>query len=182
MIKNNCYSLIVLLISLMSYDRNKTKCQMSNLYELQLAPIQAKLMIPHYKIVDSTLYDPKTVLSYDIHSYDKTFEIKCFIKSGESQSPSASELNSVMSFQKGEVEFGRDSIRKIDEKFRTVDGVRVGFVKYFVRQQKESFWESRIFFFKETKLVTLWVFEKYQTTPITAPLLSDCILQNIIMK
>lgn len=159
----------------------RQSCDVNNLQELNLYPVQCIIKLPAYKIVDSMRYDDKTILSYDLKSFDSSISANCFIKSYVKDSSAMPDIQAVKDFQKQEVEFGRDSVRKITEEFKIIEGLKVGYLKYLVTKPEEKFYEGRIFFYKGKMLVTLWIFERTQSEEPRQST-TDCIVQSLKIK
>lgn len=162
---------------MLSCDSEKN-CNISGFHNLSLDTIDCVLKLPKYKIIDSTLYDQQTILSYTIQSTDSSLNMNCFIKYYNN----LPDIDAVKMFQKQEVEFNRDSIRLLVDKVDNIHSVKVGYLKYLIQTPADKFYEARIFFYKKEKLITIWLFEKYQNEMQNKSSLVDCIFNNIKMN
>lgn len=129
--------------------------------------------------MDSTRYDTQTILSYTIKSTDSLFSMNCFIKSYENDPDAKININAVKMFQKQQAEFNRESIKLLTDTITNIDTIKIGYLKYLVQTPAEKFYEARIFFFKGQKLVTIWLFEKYQDETQDKSSLVDCVQSTI---
>lgn len=88
-------------------------------------------------------------------------------------------LNRIISSQKHEVESGQNEKELLTEGIMNIDGAKVGYLKYFIKQPSGNFLASRIFFYKDKKLILMWVFDKNSTRKSATISISDCILKSI---
>lgn len=65
---------------------------------------------------------------------------------------------------------------------RNIQAGRVGYLQYLVEQRDKSSYEGRIYFYKDKKLITLWLLEKYGNEEQKDRFLIDCILESISMN
>lgn len=177
MINKKIFNSVVGAIFLISCSSRKQNCDIMSLKELTLYPVNAVLKLPPYKVVDTSIFDTQTILNYNIKTVDSSLNLIAFVYSYENEPAASFSLNDRMSFQKHEVVYGQDSIKPLIETFPQVGNTKVGYLKYLDEKRKR--YEGRIFFFKDKKLVVLWLFEKYQNQSQDNFSLIDCILENI---
>jgi hypothetical protein len=178
--KINLIKFFVVFLFISSCSVNSRVCNMDSFDELYLHPVNCRLKLPKFLILDSVRYDNDLLLSYVIQSEDSLLNMNCFVK--RYYSPSKPDIRILNSFQKQEVEFNRKS-KLLNEYIKDVNGFQVGFLKYLIETPDKKFMESRIFFYKQQKVVTLWLFEKYNgnTVPDKGTLI-DCIFNSISLN
>jgi hypothetical protein len=175
-------SFIIVLMALLSCNSKKEICRIANFQDVNLYPVDVILRMPPYRILDSMRFDTQTLLNYKIITIDTALESYILIKSYVNNPEALPDIEHVISSQKHEVEFGRDSAKLLTETFRNIDSTKIGYLKYLVTQPQEKFYEGRIFFFRGKKLITLWLFEKKTNTKKDKQSVIDCILENIQLK
>ena len=159
-------------------NSQKSNCEQSNSEELKLWPINASFKLPPYLITDSTKFGKETILNYNIKSIDSSLNVIASIKNYENPPPAQFDLKQHMLFAKQEIQFNR-KVDKLTETFKDIDTLRAGYLKYMVEQKDKKSYEGRIFFYKDKKLVELWLFENYNEDKDKEHLIMDCVLQSI---
>ena len=170
---------IVSSILLLSCNSKKIDCKQNNFKSLKLWPVNTDLLLPEYKLVDTIKYGTETLLTYNIKSVGSLININAFVISHENDNPAGLDINHIMVVQKQEIESGQNSKKLLMETFKNVDNIKIGYLKYIVEQANKKFYAGRIFFYKDKKLVILWLFEKYDENEDEEHLTMDCILQSI---
>ncbi len=174
-----CISFSIYLLSCHSKEQH---CEVSTYQILNLYPVDIFLKLPKYQIIDTTRRDPHTILNYTIQSLDSLISMNCFVISYGNDPYARFDIASLMESQRHEVEFNRNSPKLLSEKINVIDTLKVGYLKYLVQMPEEKFYEGRIFFYKEKKLVTIWLFEKYMNESQNEQSVIDCIANNMALN
>lgn len=156
-------------------------CDITSFSALELYPVRCSIKLPNYSFIDSSTYDKRTILNYSIKSRDSVLDMNCFVKSYENYPYVLPNISLIKKFEKQEAEFNRKNIKLLVDTTLIKAGVEIGYLKYFVSTPIESFYEGRVFFYRDKKLVNLWLFEKYLNDSGNKCSLIDCILNNIKM-
>ena len=151
------------------------------MHVLRLKPVNIDIGLPAYKIVDSSRYgDGRTILNYKIMSKDSLLQAIVFIDDYKDYTTSQQNLERIAAMQKEEVESGQNTQKLIVQSISEINNVKVGYLKYIVEQTEKKFYAGRIFFYRENKLVVIWLFEEYRNDDQNNYSICDCILQSII--
>lgn len=181
--KNICIILLAIVVSTVSCESENDRCEDAELQVLKLDVIDAEIRLPSYRIVDSTIYGPgRTMLNYEIMSIDSLVHAFIMVDDYHDYSDGQLDLNRIQSVQKKEVESGKNLVQFLTDEIRNIDGRRIGYFKYLVKQSTSDLLASRIFFYKDRKLVVIWIQDKSTTLTDKAPSLSDCILNSLTLK
>lgn len=175
---------IILILSIciiISCQESKNHCKENKLTELLLKPFRISVKMPKYKIIDSTIYGgSNTILNYKIKSLDNSIELIVFIDDQKDFIGRDLRIENITGFQKMEVESTSESRTSLlNEHYKQIQHIKVGYLKYLIEKKNEKYFESRIYFYKENKLVVIWIFEKFISEVNNSYSKVDCILDSI---
>ena len=162
-------------------NSKKQVCTKSDFEELYLKPVHVNVKIPPFRITDTTKYGPgRTILNYKIKSVDSLLTIAVFIDNYDDYTDEQLNIDRIALLQKQEVESGQNDKKLLTETIKKIDGIKVGYLKYLVKQSGDNFYSSRIFFYKDKKLIALWLFDKNVVeSRSTYGSISDCIFESL---
>jgi hypothetical protein len=163
----------------MSCHHPGTICDMPGSQTLELKPVSAYFTLPKFSIEDSMRFGKEAILSYKIKFADSTLSMNCFVTSNGNVTDAKFDLASLKKLQKDEVLFNRISPELLIDEIRQVNSTNIGYVKYLISMPSEKFYEGRIFFLKENKLVTIWIFERFKSDSYNHGSIIDCIVKSI---
>ncbi len=103
----------------------------------------------------------------------------CFVQENNKNSHFSTDLKIIKEFQRNEVEFNRTGFRQLVDTIFRVKNVSIGYLKYLIPDTEAQFYESRVVFYVNGKLVTMWIFENVKNSLETTKSLSDCIIETI---
>jgi hypothetical protein len=176
---NKIKLLIIVSALLSNCSSSRNKCVHKDFEELDLRVVRVIFKIPPYKIVDTTKYGPgTTILNYSIKSLDSKLDVVVFIDDLKEEYGQL-DISNIAKVQKHEIESGQNDKKLLKEEYKKSDTLNVGYIKYLVEQPNEKFYASRIFFYKEKRLIVLWLFENISKENSKYSSLSDCILESI---
>jgi hypothetical protein len=171
-------SVFCLILSYCRYE--KQQCVREDFEELRIEPVHISFMTLPFKIVDTTLYGPsRTMYTRRVQSLDSLLEIFIFVDDYHDYANDQLDINTVADFQKQEVESGNNAKRLLEEGIKNVNDLKVGYLKYLVEQGNKKFYASRIFFYKDKKLVILWLFDDKVSEKPSSSSVSDCVLGSL---
>ncbi len=182
-IKDSLMIIAMLYLSACNSNAEKEQCDFKNFNDLELTPVKVKIKLPSYTITDSLIYgDGRTILNYKISSKDSLLNAVIFVDDyGKTYNRELS-ITQQLKTQKQEVEFGRDKIMLLKEDIKNFDSIKVGYLKYFIDQGKQKFYEARLFFYKDKKLFVCWLYETYKEEKLNSFSIIDCIEESIEFK
>lgn len=174
-------AIVLVNVLLLSCKDNGQYCRQGVFNELVIAPIHVVLKIPSYKILDSVIYgNGRTLLNYRIRTIDSSLDIIVFVDDYKDYNDKERKIESVMRLQKQEVESILESAITLKiEEFKQIDSIKIGYVKYLVEQKKRKFYAGRIFFYRDKKLATIWLFENYVNGGNKSYSEIDCVLKSL---
>jgi hypothetical protein len=172
-------SFVLIVVFFISCNTEKNYCVYENFNKLNLAVVNTFIEIPPHQITDTLRYGKETDLYYTVKSIDSSITLNAFVTSTDSNNLGRFDITHVTLTQKQEVENGQNSKKLLSEKYKTVDNVKVGYLKYLIEQSGNTFFEGRIYFYKDKKLVVLWIFEKYEQDTDKNHLTMDCMLESL---
>jgi hypothetical protein len=146
---------------------------------LELKPVSCYFTLPKFSIEDSMRFGKEAILSYKIKFADSTLYMNCFVTSNGNETDAKFDLVSLKKLQKDEVLFNRNTPKLLIDEIRQINSTNVGYVKYLVNMPGEKFYEGRIFFLKENKVVTIWIFERFKSDSYNHESMIDCIVKSI---
>jgi hypothetical protein len=156
-----------------------TICDMPDSQTLELKPVSSYFTLPKFSIEDSMRFGKEAILSYKIKFVDSTLSMNCFVASNGNETDAKFDLARLRKLQKDEVLFNRNSPKLLIDEIRHVNSTDVGYVKYLVSMTGEKFYEGRIFFLKENKFVTIWIFERFKNDSYNYGSIIDCVVKSI---
>jgi hypothetical protein len=178
----NAIIISVLSVLLTNCRTEKQKCARGDFKELDLKSVQISVKIPPYQIVDTTKYGPgRTILNYKITSLDSLLNVVVFIDDYNDYANEQLNIDGIVSLQKQEVETGQNDKKLLTEVIKDIDSLKVGYLKYLVVQASDKFYASRIFFYKDKKLIVLWLFDRNVNEKLANRSISDCVLESLII-
>jgi hypothetical protein len=171
----------LILIQVISCNENKEICDTTRFKELKMYPIQFTLKVPEYKVTDSTRFGGKeNIYDIKIRTLDSNLIIFASLTNYTTYVDESFNINYRMDFERQEIEHIDSSKKLIKEAFKTIDTIKVGYLKYLDSKKKR--FESRIFFYKDKKLADIWLFENNVTESKENFSVIDCILENLTNK
>jgi hypothetical protein len=170
---------IVSSVIFVSCKLNDRECATQNFQKLGLHAANSTMLLPPFKILDSIRYDPEVILNYSIKTLDTSLSVVAFVYS-DAKGLFTKPINDLRDAQKQEVEYGRDSIRLLEEKVKTIGSIKVGYLKYHDFLKKRN--EGRFFYFNQNKMVIIWLFEPYANEKLDNSSLIECVFENLDIK
>lgn len=176
----NSITISVLSVLLINCNSKNQECVQEDFKELGLKPVHVSVKIPPYQIVDTAKYGPgRTILNYKIKSLDSLLSIVVFIDDYDDYADEQLNINRIASLQKQEVESAQNDKKLLTEEIKSIDSLKVGYLKYLVEQPNDKFYSSRIFFYKDKKLIVLWLFDRNVNNKYNYSSVSDCVLKSL---
>jgi hypothetical protein len=169
---------VIFLIFMASCNRSEF-CNITNFKDLPLKVANVLIKLPPYKIKDTLIYDggKKVLLNYNLVTEDSLMNIFVTVKTYERDTLPLFDIREIMSLEKEEAEFGQDSLFLIKENFKELGNIKIGYLKYL--DTRRNRYEGRIAFYNSKKLISLWLYEKFESTTKNNSSLIDCVLENI---
>ncbi|OQP38764.1 hypothetical protein A4H97_18780 [Niastella yeongjuensis] len=181
----NVISVIVIAnVFILSCNDNGGYCQQGVVNDLVIEPVHTVLKIPPYRIYDSVIYyNGRTMLNYKITTIDSSLELILFVDDYKDYSDKQRDIEHIKKMQKQEVESSLESkITLITERYKQADSIKVGYVKYLIEQKNEKFYSARIFFYRDKRLVTIWLFENFINEKRNLNSEIECILNSLAFQ
>lgn len=182
MIKTYYLSGLFILISvfLFSCTGDISQCDTDQFRKLSIYPASCTIKIPEYDIIDSAfIIDGTTIMNYRIRARDSSMSMVCFVQENNKNNHFSTDLKIIKEFQRNEIEFNRTGFRQLVDTIFRVKNVSIGYLKYLIPDREAQFYESRVVFYVNGKLVTMWIFENVKNSLETTKSLSDRIIETI---
>lgn len=181
--KKYLISITILSAVVINCKTKESTCQAKDFKEIDLKPSRVKFNIPSScQLKDSTIYDnvyKNFLLNYAFSSSDSSLFITADIQSDKMHKDHFTYQN-FYSLNREEVNNWPDSKNTLLKDFsRNIDTVKVGYLKYLIKQKDNDHYEGRIFFLREGKIIKLWVVEKIDKNKDKDHLLMDCVFESI---
>lgn len=175
------YGLFILISAfLFSCAGNISECDTNRFRKLSIYPASCTIKIPEYDIIDSAfIMDGTTILNYRIRARDSSMSMVCFVQENNKNNHFSTDLRIIKEFQRNEVEFNRTEFQQLVDTIFKVKNVSIGYLKYLIPNTKAQFYESRVVFYANGNLITMWIFENVRNSLRATKSLSDCIIETI---
>lgn len=177
------YILFCLVAGFLGCSNKRHHCENYLTKSFNVSICKMEVSIPdNCYIVDTVIYgNSNTLKNYLLKNEDSSITINAFIERIDGYPDSRKLIKKQRLEQKSSISFLFKNFKIIDDKLTKVNGTDVGYLKFYVEtiDSNVPFILSKIFFYKDGKLIDLSIKELYKNEMQFQFSNSDCIFSSI---
>lgn len=176
---------VILVLQQLNSIAQTNSSELTAYNSLRLSPVGATITIPPYKIIDTVIYGgPEPILRYELKSKDNSLKLIISIDDYSSHTNAPYNFQLLTENLRHKIlqnNYSKVKCELITEDSILKDGVKIGYLKYLIRDKLKTFFEAQIYFIRDKRVFRCWLYEKKKKTAGITSSQVDAIYKSLVV-